>query len=54
MDEQPAISPRETPRRQTPWGLLIGLALILAIIVSGAYYSLEKRIQDRAPSSQTQ
>jgi hypothetical protein len=45
MDPEPTPSlPYETPKRQTPWGLFIGLLLILAIIVSGAYYALEKRI----------
>lgn len=44
MDAQPVSAAYETPKRQTPWGLFIGLLLILAIIVSGAYYALEKRI----------
>ncbi len=34
----------ETPKHSTPWGLFIGLLLILVIIVSGAYYALVKRI----------
>lgn len=39
-------STHETPEARTPWGLFIGLILILAIIVAGAYYSLNSRIHN--------
>jgi hypothetical protein len=54
MDAQPLTSSHETPKRQTPWGLFIGLLLILAIIVSGAYYALEKRIGTSVANPATQ
>ncbi|HWU24459.1 MAG TPA: hypothetical protein VN086_01755 [Candidatus Paceibacterota bacterium] len=32
-------------KRSTPWGTIIGIMLILAIVVAGAYYSFTKRYQ---------
>lgn len=37
--------------RKTPWGILIGLLLILAIVVFGAYYALSERIAAQSTPS---
>lgn len=39
------------PKRSAPWGIFIGLILILAIIVAGAYYSFSKRFVPKAHST---
>lgn len=40
--------------RSTPWGAIIGLVLILAIVVGGAYYSFTKRYQPHPSTTTTQ
>ena len=38
----------------TPWGLFIGLILILVVIVAGAYYAFNQRIAPQLhPQTQT-
>lgn len=49
--EPSATQPLEVkPKRSTPWGLIIALVLILAIVVCGAYYSFTKRYQPESTS----
>lgn len=33
----------DEPKKKTPWGLFIGLFLILGVIVLGALYTFNKR-----------
>lgn len=40
-------------QKSTPWGLLVGLLLILAIIVAGAYYAFTERIAPVQTTSET-
>lgn len=47
LSHEQALGRRRSSHR-TPWGLFIGLLLILAIIVAGAYYTLNERL---APQS---
>lgn len=45
MEPEP-VSASDSPRKgRTPWGVVIGLVLILAIVVAGAYYSFTKRYE---------
>jgi hypothetical protein len=44
----------ETSKHPTPWGLFVGLFLILAIIVSGAYFTLQERIGPADSFGETQ
>lgn len=37
------VAKHETKKRSTPWGLFIGLLLILGVIVWGAYYTFNER-----------
>lgn len=48
--EQTITPTPEQSKRSTPWGTIIGIILILAIVVAGAYYSFTKRYQ---PTHQT-
>lgn len=41
-------------KRSTPWGAIIGLILILAIVVCGAYYSFTKRYQPASSAATAQ
>ena len=43
MEHTPPNDSRETEERSSPWGLFIGLALILSIIVGAAFYSFTER-----------
>ena len=42
--------PEQEKKRSTPWGAIIGLVLILAIVVAGACYSFMQRYQPSTPS----
>lgn len=44
-------TPHVSQKKKAPWGALIGLVLILAIIVAGAYYAFTERTHQNAPSS---
>lgn len=46
----PAELARETDTSSVPWGLFIGLVLILAVIVGTAFYSFSEKY---VPSSET-
>jgi hypothetical protein len=46
----PPTMPRN-PKRPAPWGIFVGLILILAIIVAGAYYAFSKRFVPKAHST---
>ncbi len=48
--QEPELSQRPRRARRTPWGLFIGLLLILAIIVAGAYYTLTERLAPQGVS----
>jgi hypothetical protein len=43
-----------SPKKSNPWGLLIGLLIILAIIVAGAYYAFTERVAPQTPIQTTQ
>lgn len=43
MEPSPISTEEQPKKRSTPWGAIIGLVLILAIVVAGAYYSFTNR-----------
>ena len=49
-DPRISLSPDVRPEARTPWGAIIGILLILAIVVVGAYYTLTDRLADLSAS----
>jgi len=53
MEQSSTPTPVQS-KRSTPWGTIIGIVLILAIVVAGAYYSFMKRYQPSHQATTTQ